>query len=75
MHSYLVSVVGSSLRRDKSCWEYFFDTKTILYFLIKHFCWEIVKCYQFFRVIYCKFISDPELLGSGMIFPDMDPAK
>jgi hypothetical protein len=32
--------------------------------------------YILYRVIfYFKFISDPEMPGSGMIFPDPDPAK
>jgi hypothetical protein len=40
-----------------------------LYFLNWAFCSEVVKFCQFARVVFFqKFISDPELSGSGMIF-------
>ncbi len=49
------------------CWQ-----KGIYIFLIEHFCREMVKFYQFFRVVLLQihFVSE-----SGMTFPDPDPAK
>ncbi len=44
-------------------WIYIFKVST-------YFCWEIVKFFSFLEKFYLKFISDPELTGSGMFFPD-----
>ncbi len=41
-----------------------------IYFSIEHFCWEVVEFDQFFKVVPHKLISDPGLIGSGMIFSE-----
>ncbi len=68
--SCLVSVLGCSLRRDRSfLGKYLFDKKEFaLSFKIGHFWWEIVKFYQFFRVVLLHIHFKTDLLGSGMIF-------
>jgi hypothetical protein len=51
LYSCLLSVLGCSLWRDISFLGECFFVKRNLYFQIEYFCWEIVKFYQFFRVI------------------------
>ncbi len=54
------------LWRDISFLGCFFFNDRNQYFLNWALCWGIAKFYQFCRVVYFKFISDPELPGSGI---------